>query len=147
MDAATNGQLDVFRDQIDHDAQSTLGTPEAMAAIRRRLARYVNVSVGDAVPATSADPDRAHPISVQRSYEAPVTGAPRKRAPAELIYTLRLQCTLSDRAHNEAAAENCPTMIERTDVPWMNCTPGAPVDEAAPSEACVLTGIEAARDH
>ncbi len=49
VDAAMQGRLDVFRSQLGPAAQSTLGTPAAMDAIREKLAGYTNVSVGDAV--------------------------------------------------------------------------------------------------
>ncbi len=140
-------RLDAFRSQLSPEAQSTLGTPAAIDAIRQKLAGYAHVSIGDArlKSAQKGNQGYGHSGDVRRTYEARVSGSASKGAPAELIYTLELQCVLSyGVSRHDEAAESCPTMIERTDVPWTNCTPGAPVtDSIGLRESCALTRISA----
>jgi hypothetical protein len=144
VDAATKGRLDAFRSQLSPAAQSTLGTTEAIEALRQKLAGYANVRVGDArltsAPGNQAD---ARSGEILRTYEAPVSGSASNGAPAELIFTLQLRCAVSyDENRHGEAPDSCSTMIERTDVPWTNCTPGAPAgDSTGLRESCALTGI------
>src|SRR6185437_14621224 len=127
--AAMKGDFDRFQKQLSPEAKSTLGTPLAMDAIRQKLAGYTNVVVADPLLTSSRQGDQGydHFGDVEQDYEAQVSGSAAKGAPAELIYTLQVQCGLSYGVyHYDETSESCSTRIDENGVPWTDCTPGTP---------------------
>lgn len=143
--AAMKGNLDRFRQQLSPEAKSMLGTPQAMGAIRQKLAGYANVVVADPLLTSSRQGDQGydHFGDVERTYEAQVSGSAAKDAPAELIYTLEVQCGLSYGVyHYDETSESCSTTIDENNIPWTNCTPGTPAYDAIElGESCAVSGI------
>ncbi len=143
--AAMKGNLDRFQQQLSPEAKSTLGTPQAMDAIRQKLAGYTNVVVADPLLMSSRQGDQGydHFGDVERTYEAQVSGSSAKDAPAELIYAVQVQCALSYGVyHYDETSESCSTTIDQNGVPWTNCTPGTPAYDAIElGESCAVGGI------
>ena len=145
VNAATKNRLDKFRKQLSEEAKKTLGTPAEFSVVRQKLVSHANVSVADPLMISSKKGDQGydHYGDVQRNYEANVSGSAEKDAPAELIFTLRVQCNLAYGVyHHDETAESCTTTIDQNNIPWTNCTPGTPAyDSIDLGESCKVTGI------
>lgn len=144
--AARKGQLTQFQRLLTTKAQSTIGTEQAMQAIRQTLARYTNPSIGPALLVSSKQGDQGygHVGDVRRIYETTLTASPRRGAPPQPLYTLRVKCRISyEPVHHDEVPDSCTTTIDDNGIPWTTCSGASPAyDSIDYQESCWVAGIE-----
>lgn len=122
IDAAQNRQLDAFQNDLTSEACDTLGTEEAMAAIREKLGRYARIEIRKPLLIGSKD-------DAEWTYKTIVAGVPRKGLRAEEVYTVFVRCELvAIPTDYTFVPEECTaTWYDASGVPQQSCSPGAPV--------------------
>src|SRR3954452_19735339 len=117
VNAAKHGQLAAFESQLTDDARATLGSAQAMNAIRQKLGGYHHIEIGPPLLVSSND--------AERTYKTVVAGLARKGEAAEAVYTVFLRCTLENQeVAQDRDAEALPDADRHNGIPWQNCTPG-----------------------
>jgi len=120
-----------------------------MLAIRQTLARYTNPSFGPALLVSSRQGDQGygHFGDVQRTYETTLAASPRRGAPRQPIYTLRVKCRISyESVHHDEVPDSCTTTIDDNGIPWTTCSGASPAyDSIDYRETCSVARIEETR--
>jgi hypothetical protein len=146
FDALKKGNLPKFRDQLTPKAQTTLGTQQEMDAIRQKLGRYTNLSLGPPLMASAKQGDQGygHYGDVRRTYKVTVAASAGKSSPPQAIYTLVLKCLIGyDVVHYEEVAEVCSTSTDANGTPWTNCVGGTPAyNQVEYGESCAIAKVE-----
>lgn len=124
VEAAQNGQLDAFQHELTIEACDTLGTGEAMAAIREKLGRYARIEIRKPVViAEKGDFDL--------TYKMIVAGVPRNSRRAEAVYTVDVHCwPMIIPTDYTFMPDECSSLYDANGAEQRVCSPGAPVHYA-----------------